>query len=405
MPTTKTPAPAAVETLREYVDSRGASLGVDPAGGVIRGVKILGLVSRNGREYDAAAVAKAKPLYEGAKVNVNHSRGNPSGPRDYQDRMGQVRQVRVAADGLYGDFHFNPKHPLAEQLLWDAEHAPENVGFSHNVEARTSKRGGKVVVEEITNVTSVDLVADPATTRGLFEDRYFEGPIADKIEADAARKAICTTTCCAIDLMRTAMYSDELSNEGRKKEIARIAADLQRELSDPSPAVVASTEPETEEIHEMDPKEITLDWLKANRTDLVEQLTGNDAASKLSRELEAQKAAGAKLQEDLKAANSKLAAIEAEQAQAAKAKAISEELKAAGLDLSDDVAGKALREQLDAAPDADARKRLIEALVAIRGNVSQTTASYASAAPLSPVSGADAVGPVKTTEEFVSRLR
>jgi hypothetical protein len=43
------------------------------------------------------------------------------------------------------------------------------VGFSHNVEARTSRRGDRVVVEVITRVQSVDLVADPATTRGLFE--------------------------------------------------------------------------------------------------------------------------------------------------------------------------------------------------------------------------------------------
>ena len=54
-------------------------------------------------------------------------------------------------------------------MLWDAEHAPENVGFSHNVEARTARRGEEVVVEAITRVQSVDLVADPATTRGLFE--------------------------------------------------------------------------------------------------------------------------------------------------------------------------------------------------------------------------------------------
>ena len=47
--------------------------------------------------------------------------------------------------------------------------APENVGFSHNVEARTARRGDRLVVEAITRVQSVDLVADPATTRGLFE--------------------------------------------------------------------------------------------------------------------------------------------------------------------------------------------------------------------------------------------
>ena len=80
-----------------------------------------------------------------------------------------IRGVKAGSDGLFADFHFNPKHTLSEQLLWDAEHAPENVGFSHNVEARTARRGDRVVVEAITRVQSVDLVADPATTRGLFE--------------------------------------------------------------------------------------------------------------------------------------------------------------------------------------------------------------------------------------------
>ncbi len=143
---------------------------VDRQAAVIRGVKLLGLESRNGRSYLPEALAQAAPLYEDAKVNVNHPKGNPGGPRDYQDRIGVIRGVRVAAgEGLFADFHFNPKHPLAEQLIWDAEHAPENVGLSHNVEARTARRGDRVVVEAITRVQSVDLVADPATTRGLFE--------------------------------------------------------------------------------------------------------------------------------------------------------------------------------------------------------------------------------------------
>jgi hypothetical protein len=158
------------ETLQEYVNSRGLSMRVDRQAGVLHGVKVLGLESRNGRSYLPEALAEAARLYESAKVNVNHPRGNPSGPRDYQDRIGTIQNVTVrAGDGLFADLHFNPKHAMAEQLLWDAEHAPENVGFSHNVEARTSRRGERVVVEAITRVLSVDLVADPATTRGLFE--------------------------------------------------------------------------------------------------------------------------------------------------------------------------------------------------------------------------------------------
>ena len=158
------------EMLQEFFDSRGVAMRVEPGGGVIRGVKILGLESRNGRTYLPETLAEAAPLYEQAKVNVNHPRGNPLGVRDYQDRIGVIRNVAVRpGEGLFADFHFNPKHALAEQLIWDAEHAPENVGFSHNVQARTVRRGDRVVVEAITAVQSVDLVADPATTRGLFE--------------------------------------------------------------------------------------------------------------------------------------------------------------------------------------------------------------------------------------------
>jgi len=159
-------------SLQEYVDSGGLALRVDAAAGVLAGVKILGLASRNGRSYRPQALAAAAPLYEGAKVNVNHPKGHPTAPRDYQDRIGVVRRVVFRPDtGLFADFHFNPRHALAEQLVWDARHAPQNVGFSHNVEARTTRSGGQMIVEAITRVLGVDLVADPATTRGLFEGR------------------------------------------------------------------------------------------------------------------------------------------------------------------------------------------------------------------------------------------
>jgi len=131
--------------------------------------------SRNGRTYLPEALAEAARLYEDAKVNVNHPTGGPAGPRDYRDRIGVIRNVTVrGGEGLFADFHFNPKHALAEQLIWDAEHSPGNVGFSHNVTARTAQRDGQTVVEAITQVQSVDLVADPGTTQGLFEERQHE---------------------------------------------------------------------------------------------------------------------------------------------------------------------------------------------------------------------------------------
>ena len=169
------------ETLLEYCDSRGVRMRVDREEGVIRGVKILGLKSRNRRSYLPEALVQAARLYEDAKVNVNHPKGNPGAPRDYQDRIGVIRHVDARpGEGLFADFYFNPKHALAEQILWDAEHAPENVGFSHNVEARTVRQGDEVVVEAITRVQSVDLVADPATTRSLFEATTANQPDSDE---------------------------------------------------------------------------------------------------------------------------------------------------------------------------------------------------------------------------------
>ena len=159
------------EVLQEYADGRGTTPTVDREAGVIRGVKILGFASRNGRTYPPESLARARDLYEGAKVNVNHPQAHAAAPRDYRDRIGVVRNVLFDAEhGLFGDLHFNPRHALAGQLEWDAGHAPENVGLSHNVLARTVRRDDRVIVEAITRVLSVDLVADPAATQGLYEE-------------------------------------------------------------------------------------------------------------------------------------------------------------------------------------------------------------------------------------------
>lgn len=173
-----------IEALQEYADSRGVDVRVDRAGGVLRGVKLIGLESLNGRRYRPEALSAAIGLYEGAKVNVNHSKEGPLAPRDYRDRLGVVRQVEFrAGEGLFGNLHFNPKHALAEQLAWDAQHNPRNVGFSHNVTARLSRDGAQTVVEAITQVHSVDLVADPAATQGLFEQAATEATAVPSTEA------------------------------------------------------------------------------------------------------------------------------------------------------------------------------------------------------------------------------
>jgi hypothetical protein len=222
------------ETLQEYVDSRGVPVRVDRQAGVIRGVKILGVHSRNARTYLPEALARAAALYEDAKVNVNHPKGNPGRPRDYQDRIGVIRNVVARGDeGLFADFHFNPKHPLAEQLAWDAEHAPQNVGFSHNVQARTVRQGDRMVVEAITKVQSVDLVADPATTRGLFESGSDAETPTEDVHAAAPWSTLTTDElrrrrADLVEAIREEIREEQVGELDRLREEVRRLTDLEQ---------------------------------------------------------------------------------------------------------------------------------------------------------------------------------
>jgi len=158
---------ADLTVFQEYADNRGVALRVDREKGIIQGVKLLGSVSKKNREYPREVMARALPMYEGQRVNVDHV--EPGQRRSLRDRIGLVKNVTLKEDGLYGDFHFNPKHALAEQIAWDAENAPQNLGFSHDTRGFSRSSGGRLVVESIDKVLSVDLVANPATTSGLFE--------------------------------------------------------------------------------------------------------------------------------------------------------------------------------------------------------------------------------------------
>jgi hypothetical protein len=204
--------PPAADVLQEYADNRGATLRVDRERGIIAGVKLLGTVSRKGREYPPAVMAKALPLYEGMRVNVDHV--DPGQRRSLRDRIGLVRNVTLREDGLYGDFHFNPKHPLAEQIAWDAENAPQNLGFSHDTRGQSKNVGGRVVVESIDRVLSVDLVANPATTAGLFESSDSDTPNQEEEGMDLSQLTLQELRQSRDDLVQTILTEAE---EGRSE--------------------------------------------------------------------------------------------------------------------------------------------------------------------------------------------
>jgi hypothetical protein len=190
-------AEAATPKIFQVTEDTLQPASVDRANGILRGVRICGLVSKNCRKYSSAALKAAVPLYEGCQVGVDHA---DNGPRSYVSRFGVLKHVRfVEGDGLRGDLHFPPNHQLAEQVCFDAEHhAP--VGLSHDVDAKTSRAAdGTTTIDSIRSVRSVDIVARPATNRTFFESvtprrdalaRILEGEPATESRTFAAVRRI-----------------------------------------------------------------------------------------------------------------------------------------------------------------------------------------------------------------------
>lgn len=177
-------------TLLEYAKGSGP-LEVDAEQGVIRNVRVLGLVSANGRRYLPEAVRAALALYEGVVVNCDHpARPGEQIPADR--RIGWLAGARLDPDGgVRADLHLLTTHPMTARVIEAARRRPELFGLSHNSTGRVERRDGEEVVVEILGVESVDLVADPATTHGLHEsrgNRTMKRKVRDLIESLKAKR-------------------------------------------------------------------------------------------------------------------------------------------------------------------------------------------------------------------------
>jgi len=160
---------------------------IDQEAGIIYGVKVLGQQSRNGRVYEASAIEKALPLYEGVTVNLNHQKLDPSNrvqqDRPIQDRWGVLRNARMIEGALYADLHYLKNHPMTPQLIEAAERFPDTFGLSHDAAGDEQMIDGQRRVVELMDVRSVDVVADPATNNGLFESHNRNQAMKKKFKA------------------------------------------------------------------------------------------------------------------------------------------------------------------------------------------------------------------------------
>lgn len=137
---------------------------------IIRDVLLCGPTSANRRRYLREAFAGDRvKKYNGRPVFLNHGTGGA--PRQYESRIAKVINARHRADGMpVGDLEVRPKHPYAEAFLDDAENDPTSVGMSHVAHCQTRLgKDGWDDVHAVSHVESVDVVLDPATTKGLHE--------------------------------------------------------------------------------------------------------------------------------------------------------------------------------------------------------------------------------------------
>lgn len=200
--------------LRESF-SLPATLDLDEEKGVLRGVRALGLESKNGKRYSKAAVKGAIPLLENAKIFFDHAATDDDGndlPRKFGDRFGRLKEVTQNEDGsASGSIHYNPRHARAAEFVWYARNDPSGIGLSIVGAGKGSTQSdGIKIVEQITHIASVDIVDGPATVMGLFEQETYK-KVSDP-QADA--KAHATAAAAHAVAAQTAVAQAGTPTEG-----------------------------------------------------------------------------------------------------------------------------------------------------------------------------------------------
>ena len=145
-----------------------ATARVDAAAGTIKGILL--------RDRRGSALTALPDSIVGAKLNIDAIDANSR--RSLRDRIGGVHRACLDPAGVVRiDVAINVKHALAEQLLWDAEHAPGGIMFQFD---------GKAAV-------NVVATGGNATAGGLYEDRTFsrgENPMANNLNALLGQTAL-----------------------------------------------------------------------------------------------------------------------------------------------------------------------------------------------------------------------
>ena len=170
--------------LTEQITFEGAKFSEDNGNRVIQNVVFLGAESAHGYTYRQEAMAKGVGLYNGVRCFINH-------PNAEEEKAGR-RNLMSLAGVTEGARHEDGKIKGGVKLLddqygrkfWNIAHTmPAAASCSHVADGNLVKEGDQSFVDEITEVVSVDLVVQGATTSTVFESIEKKGDDMDYSKA------------------------------------------------------------------------------------------------------------------------------------------------------------------------------------------------------------------------------
>lgn len=229
---------------------------------VIEGVHLVGFQAKNRRspeltpyKYKESALRTAVPLYDNADIYISHGKGTDERP--VESKIGFVSNAKFKEGvGVVGDLVLNEKHPFFEAMIWWAENKPSKLGMSHVATNLYNSKENAVV--EVRKVHSVDIVSSPSTTDGLFK----EGVVEDKLN-ERRLEAVLDAAWSLISDVQWPLQGNKLPMGERAVKVLPVVKDLIAELNK---IITPST---TTKESDMELKDLTIDKLKSDRSDLV----------------------------------------------------------------------------------------------------------------------------------------
>ena len=220
------------ETIGENFTLDLSEGSIDKKNLILKGTTILGPVSLNKRRYAKEVQLEAAALFEGAKAYLNHPPIGSSEPRDVRDLIGVHENVRVIDGKMRSDLHLIDNETVRKFVLPIAESQPNLAGNS--IVARVVMERAKDGYDEVTKilaVRSVDLVAEPGTTNGIFESQTQESHPAATQEDTMDMKSLALETLKAErpDLVEALLAEQKKTDEvvDLKMQVEKLTAEAQ----------------------------------------------------------------------------------------------------------------------------------------------------------------------------------